>query len=181
MLIFQVIVKAQSYRLLPGMTYAGRWHVEGQNENIVAVGVYYLQLDEGLSGGNLKFRPTDAPQPWYDIESDCELDVKQGSAVVFSNMMPHRFRKIANNTFEEKRRTFLNFFVVDPSQPLTTTREVPSTTLMVKALESVGDLPKPIAKHILSYVPSVWVGSTEAKKFRKSAREAMKTEKTGWG
>jgi hypothetical protein len=157
------------------MTYAGRWHVEGQNENIVAVGVYYLQLDEGLSGGNLKFRPTDSPQPFYDIESDCELDVKQGSAVVFSNMMPHRFRKIENNTFEEKRRTFLNFFVVDPSRPLTSTREVPSTSLMVRALR---DLPKPIAKHILSYLPSVW---TEAKKFRKSAREAMKTEKSGWG
>ena len=74
------------------MTYAGRWHVEGQTENIVAVGVYYLQVDEGLEGGKLKFRAADSPQPFYDIATDVELEVKQGSAVVFSNVVPHRFR-----------------------------------------------------------------------------------------
>lgn len=54
--LLRVIVKAQSYRLLPGMKYSGRWHVEGQTENIVAVGVYYCHVGEELEGGNLKFR-----------------------------------------------------------------------------------------------------------------------------
>lgn len=34
----QVVVKAQCYHLLPGMSYKGKWHVEGETERIVAAG-----------------------------------------------------------------------------------------------------------------------------------------------
>ena len=68
------------------MKYAGRWHTEGQTENIVAVGVYYLHIDEKLEGGTLKFRPQRGPQNWYDgieldheVTSSCRIPNKQNS------------------------------------------------------------------------------------------------------
>ena len=66
-------MKAQSYNLQPGMSYAGRWHMEGQTENIVAAGVYYPHIGTDLQGGNLKFRPAESPQPGYDICTDYEV------------------------------------------------------------------------------------------------------------
>lgn len=51
------------------MSYSGRWHVEGHSENIVAAGVYYAHVPPGLTGGNLKFRPAEVPQPEYDIKT----------------------------------------------------------------------------------------------------------------
>jgi hypothetical protein len=149
-------VKAQSYHLQPGMSYAGRWHVEGQTENIVAVGVYYLEINEDLTGGNLKFRPAYGPQPFYEIETDVELEVHQGSAIAFSNVIPHRFRKIVNTSQEVQRRTFLNFFIIDPSRQLRTTSTVPSTNSISRRLtqfvfERTGqNLPSPILSHIIS-------------------------------
>ena len=39
--------------------------------------------------------------------------------IVFSNTIPHRFRQISNLTNDDgRRRTFLNFFIVDPDQPI---------------------------------------------------------------
>ena len=168
------------------MSYAGRWHVEGQTENIVGVGVYYLQVDDGLFGGNLKFRPAEAPQPYYNIETDCDLEVKQGSAVVFSNTIPHRFRKITNSTSEEKRRTFLNFFIVDPNRPLVSTKKIPSGSVLAILLSKMFEkhnmiVPKPILGHILSYIPATWSSIVESKRFRKKARDSMKVDKSGWG
>jgi hypothetical protein len=39
------------------MKYSGRWHTESQTENIIAVGVYYLDIDHQVEGGSLQFRP----------------------------------------------------------------------------------------------------------------------------
>lgn len=46
--------------------------------------------------------------------------VQSGIAVIFSNSAPHRFRQIQNLTKDDgrRRRTYLNFFVVDPEQPI---------------------------------------------------------------
>jgi hypothetical protein len=69
----------------------------------------------------LKFRPKYAPQNWYEgIETDHEVtSVQSDTAVVFSNSIPHRFRQIRNLTKDDgRRRTFLNFFIVDPEQPI---------------------------------------------------------------
>ena len=52
----QVIVKVQRYQIEPNTSYTGKWHVEGITERIVAVGVYYVYIDEELNGGNLIFR-----------------------------------------------------------------------------------------------------------------------------
>jgi hypothetical protein len=109
----QVIVKAQSYNLKAGMKYSGRWHTEGQTENIIAVSVYYLDIDDQLEGGSLKFRPKYTPQENFcGIEIEIEMDhyvssIKTGTAVVFSNSIPHRFKQIRNLTSDNgRRRTF---------------------------------------------------------------------------
>eukprot|EP01112_Ceratiomyxa_fruticulosa_P019617 TRINITY_DN6463_c0_g1_i2.p1 TRINITY_DN6463_c0_g1~~TRINITY_DN6463_c0_g1_i2.p1 ORF type:complete len:169 (+),score=41.43 TRINITY_DN6463_c0_g1_i2:144-650(+) len=44
----QVVIKAQSYNMLEHQGYSGRWHVEGATENVVAVGVYYTQIDQSI-------------------------------------------------------------------------------------------------------------------------------------
>ena len=51
----QVVVKAQKYVLPPHLSCTGRWHTEGFTENIVAAGVYYIDVSNETSGGNLSF------------------------------------------------------------------------------------------------------------------------------
>jgi len=172
------------------MKYAGRWHTEGQTENIVAVGVYYLHIDEKLEGGTLKFRPQRGPQNWYDgIELDHEVtSVQSGTCVVFSNCIPHRFRQIRNLTNDdERRRTFLNFFIVDPDQPITVNRRelvLASHDTITDILSQWNDgrLPDIVIERILSLLnKSMWKNEAEAKQFRQAVREAMVNERTGWG
>ena len=38
--------------------YSGHWHQEGLTENIVLAGIYYYEVNDGLIGGNLRFRNT---------------------------------------------------------------------------------------------------------------------------
>eukprot|EP01113_Clastostelium_recurvatum_P012559 TRINITY_DN1651_c7_g1_i2.p1 TRINITY_DN1651_c7_g1~~TRINITY_DN1651_c7_g1_i2.p1 ORF type:complete len:380 (-),score=33.82 TRINITY_DN1651_c7_g1_i2:60-1199(-) len=185
----QVIVKAQSYLLEPGMSYAGRWHTEGQTEHIVAAGVYYAHVDSLLEGGALKFRPMNGPQPYYEIQTDHEVHVKQGAAIVFSNTIPHRFRKIANNSSQPGRRTFLNFFVVDPARPiipkwdvhLHADKLVVLLTLLVRRLLDK-HLPLEIAEHIATMIPpNGWNSLQDARNYRARVRQSMTTNKSGWG
>eukprot|EP01113_Clastostelium_recurvatum_P001134 TRINITY_DN10470_c0_g3_i1.p1 TRINITY_DN10470_c0_g3~~TRINITY_DN10470_c0_g3_i1.p1 ORF type:complete len:622 (+),score=111.44 TRINITY_DN10470_c0_g3_i1:136-1866(+) len=185
----QVVVKAQSYLLEPGMSYAGRWHTEGYTENIIGSGVYYAHVDDALEGGALKFRPAHAPQPWYDIPTDVEVDVHQGAAIAFANTIPHRFRKITNNTSSSLRRTFLNFFIVDPLRPITLTHQKVDVSRFVSTFLSIyvakltrKHFPHDLILHILSYIPpGNWQSVAEAKKFRQQVRDSMVTSKTGWG
>lgn len=134
----QVILKAQLYRIDPGTTYTGKWHTEGVTERIVAVGVYYAFTHRFLNGGNLEFSLKNYPNEYYstlqfkkDYESigkfsDAlqdspfveEVDVSTDTAIVFSNDLPHRFKKIINETDTKGYRVFINFFVVDPKHPL---------------------------------------------------------------
>jgi hypothetical protein len=180
-----VTVKVQSYKIPPKKSYGDSWHLEGQNESVLAVGIYCLQLEEGLPIGKMKFRPAKAEQ-FYGCDKDCVVEIKQGSAVVFSNKIPNRLRKIANKSSLEKRMTFLYFYIGDPKSPLTTTNEIPSTSTVTKALTSWANdigkiLPKPIIKHIMSYIPYVWFSLAEAKRFRKTVRDSLKADKSGWG
>src|SRR5690242_4044542 len=92
-----------------------------------------------------------------------------------------------NTTDIKQRRTFLNFFIVDPSRPIKSTATIPAADFLRKAmvhyvhttLKTV--MPANLTSYILSFVPGMWASSVEAKKFRQLAREAMKNEKSGWG
>lgn len=186
----QVIVKAQSYNLKAGMKYSGRWHTEGQTENIVAAGVYYLHIDEELTGGALKFRPKRAPQDHYRIETAHTVSsLKTGAAVAFSNSIPHRFQQIQNLTRDDgRRRTFLNFFIVDPDQPIpmqssTILRSPKNAIVEVFQEWNEGRLPGLIVDKIFELLNplATWDSQEEAKEFRARVRRAMLDEKTGWG
>lgn len=173
------------------MKYSGRWHTEGHTENIVAVGVYYLHVDDQLEGGALKFRPKYAPQNWYDgIETDHMVSsVHTGTCVVFSNCIPHRFKQIRNLTPDDgRRRTFLNFFIVDPEQPI----PLKSNNIICSPKDMIvetlrkwnnGGLPDVVLDYILKClrISTAWGNQFEAKEFRTRVRRAMLDEKSGWG
>ena len=49
----QIIVKMQDYQLQDGDKYEGTFHSEGLNkENIIAVGIYYFDIDSSINGGD---------------------------------------------------------------------------------------------------------------------------------
>ena len=173
------------------MKYSGRWHTEGQTENIVAVGVYYLHIDDQLEGGTLKFRPKYASQSWYsEIETDYKVSsVQTGAAVIFSNSIPHRFQQIRNLTHDDgRRRTFLNFFIVNPEQPIhlqSNSVILSPQYIIIQTLRkwNEGRLPDVVFQYILKLlnISSAWEDEEEAKEFRACVRRAMLNEKTGWG
>jgi len=158
----QVVIKAQSYHIPSRQSYSGHWHVEGFTENIIAAGVYYLEIPDELWEGGLKFRPHSNPHPMYNIDTDIDVRVKQGSALVFSNTLPHRFKKIFNNTEREIRRTFINFFIVDPTKPLT------SCGTLINVLGN-------------NYISRLWPEKELAVAFRERVRQLLKQLKSGWG
>ena len=178
-----------------GMKYSGRWHTEGQTENIRAVGVVYLDVDRYLQGGALKFRSQEATD---HRSEDHEVDVHTGAAVVFENCIPHRFRQIQNRTDVNRRRTFINFFLIDPTIPI----DLDSTQIcfcykdqLREILKSLGptlstnadqednrrSLPDLVEKKILSYLPNLWNELDEAKRFRYLTRQEILQQKSGWG
>ena len=171
------------------MKYAGRWHTEGNTENIIAAGVYYVYFDDQLEGGALKFRPKHAPQPWYDIPTDVEVSVSTDAAIVFSNKIPHRFRQIRNLTTNDLRRTFLNFFIVDPRKPIDlhyfSSRVLAPIDTILEILDVASEsrlLIGPILDKIIQHLgPTAWKNVDEAKAFRAHVRQAMLQDRSGWG
>ena len=141
---FQVIVKAQRYEVEDMSGYSGHWHQEGLTENIIIGGLYYFDKDYLLKGGNLQFKnkrgPDDQDMEMYpefhDFEQDGplpkiieEVEVNEGTAVVFDNVnLVHRVRMLKNKGKDEKKRyrAFLAFFIVDPMNPIESTRNHPS-------------------------------------------------------
>ena len=180
----QVVVKAQQYVLPPKSTYSGKWHTEGMAENIGIVGVYYIDLDPEIEGGQLKFRPQEPPGRSFasDLKTDETVSPTQGSAVVFSNAIPHRFRKISNNSDHVARRLFINFFILDPLKEFKFDYVYASKLEVVKSLKlACPALPKDMLRKIVSYLPYLWPSLAGAKRFRSRVKEEMAKRKTGWG
>ncbi|CAF4315654.1 unnamed protein product [Rotaria sp. Silwood2] len=180
---------------LRGTNYSGRWHTEGCSENIQAVGVYYLHIDDLLEGGALKFRPLAAPAESYadcwNIEVNRYMMPKTDVAVVFDNCLPHRFCSIRNSTSIARRRTFINFFVVSPTYPIhdISILDLPlvSCEQCEYLLKSIADeshrqkLPDLVINKILSFLKKqMWTTETDAKEFRSRVRYEMVHEKSGW-
>jgi hypothetical protein len=57
---------------------------------------------------------------YIDEHVDLSIGVQTNSFVVFSNALPHRVRLMENQEECTGTRTFINFFVVDPSYKLPT-------------------------------------------------------------
>lgn len=142
----QVIVKLATIHLTPDKPeYAGgSWHVEGMlNERIVSTGIYYWD-SENITESRLSFRAAlDDPdyeqsddngvREVYGLENEDALNQMLGSAstpagrcLAFPNILQHRVGpfRLADST-RPGHRKILAFFLVDPSEKIVSTSDVP--------------------------------------------------------
>lgn len=142
----QVIVKLATIHLTPDKPeYAGgSWHVEGMlNERIVSTGIYYWD-SENITESTLSFRSAlddpdyeqsddDGVREVYGLENEDALNQVLGSAstpagrcLAFPNILQHRVGsfRLADPT-RPGHRKILAFFLVDPSETIVSTSDVP--------------------------------------------------------
>ncbi len=142
----QVIVKLATIHLTPdNPEYAGgSWHVEGMlNERIVSTGLYYWD-SENITESRLGFRTAlDDPEyaqddhnglrEVYGLENEGALNQLLGSAatpegrcLAFPNVLQHRVSPFRlQDPTRPGHRKILAFFLVDPSQTIVSTSDVP--------------------------------------------------------
>ncbi|MEU0169578.1 DUF4246 domain-containing protein [Streptomyces iakyrus] len=142
----QVIVKLATIHLTPDKPEyrGGSWHVEGMlNERIVSTGIYYWD-SENITESRLGFRAAlDDPdyeqnddnglREVYGLEDEDALNQVLGSAstpagrcLAFPNILQHRVDsfRLADPT-RPGHRKILAFFLVDPSETIVSTSDVP--------------------------------------------------------
>ncbi|MEV6548438.1 DUF4246 domain-containing protein [Streptomyces sp. NPDC051597] len=142
----QVIVKLATIHLTPEKPEypGGSWHVEGMmNERIVSTGIYYWD-SENTTESRLSFRAAlDDPEyeqnddngvrEVYGLENEDSLNQILGSAstpegrcLAFPNILQHRVApfRLADAT-RPGHRKILAFFLVDPSERIVSTSDVP--------------------------------------------------------
>ncbi|MFI5638782.1 DUF4246 domain-containing protein [Streptomyces goshikiensis] len=142
----QVIVKLATIHLTPDQPEypGGSWHVEGMvNERIVSTGIYYWD-SENITESQLSFRAAlDDPEyeqndenglrEVYGLEDEDALNQTLGSAstpagrcLAFPNVLQHRVGsfRLADPT-RPGHRKILAFFLVDPSESIVSTSDVP--------------------------------------------------------
>jgi hypothetical protein len=142
----QVIVKLATIHLTPDKPeYAGgSWHVEGMmNERIVSTGIYYWD-SENITESRLSFRAAlDDPsyeqnddnglRDVYGLEDEDALNQMLGSAstpagrcLAFPNILQHRVGPFGLvDPTRPGHRKILAFFLVDPSENIVSTSDVP--------------------------------------------------------
>ncbi|MBB4899180.1 DUF4246 domain-containing protein [Streptomyces griseomycini] len=142
----QVIVKLATIHLTPDKPEypGGSWHVEGMlNERIVSTGIYYWD-SENITESRLGFRAAlDDPdyeqnddnglREVYGLEDEDALNQVLGSVstpagrcLAFPNILQHRvgsFRLM--DPTRPGHRKILAFFLVDPSEKIVSTSDVP--------------------------------------------------------
>jgi len=143
----QIITKIVDYTLQPEQAYEGVWHAEGMShENIVMTGIYFLDRDPNLVGGDLRFKRAfstaerakvfwNAPQDRPIVVSDFAAEgfvplgyfpTEQDYMLVFPNCHIHKIAKLINSSKEKAaRRRIVVFFFVNPEKRIVSTREVP--------------------------------------------------------
>ncbi|MYW04941.1 DUF4246 domain-containing protein [Streptomyces sp. SID3343] len=142
----QVIVKLATIRLTPDKPEypGGSWHVEGMlNERIVSTAIHYWD-SENITESRLAFRAAlDDPsyeqnddnglREVYGLEDEDALNQMLGSTstpagrcLAFPNILQHRVGsfRLADPT-RPGHRKILAFFLVDPSEQIVSTSDVP--------------------------------------------------------
>ncbi|MFE8992842.1 DUF4246 domain-containing protein [Streptomyces collinus] len=142
----QVIVKLATLHLTPDKPEyrGGSWHVEGMlNERIVSTGIYYWD-SENITESRLSFRAAlDDPdyeqnddnglREVYGLEDEDALNQVLGSAstpagrcLAFPNILQHRVGSFRlEDPTRPGHRKILAFFLVDPSETIVSTSDVP--------------------------------------------------------
>jgi hypothetical protein len=123
-------------------------------------------------------------------KNEHEIAILEGSAVVFSNALPHRVKKTVNLTKKTLYKTFINFFIVDPKFRIAGTAdfiplahfELILNTAFKKKIEKT--IPKVITTIIYEFFTSYsfqeWKPLDAAKKFRSRVRQEMSQIPSGW-
>jgi len=142
----QVIVKMANIVLTPEKpTYdGGAWHVEGmKNENIVASGIYYYDV-ENISDSKLEFREASYDPSYeqndynyvkhvYGLSDDDIINnymgfvkTSAGKCITFPNILQHHVKpfQLTDKTKPGHRR-ILVFFLVNPFNKVVSTANVP--------------------------------------------------------
>ncbi|MFE9555156.1 DUF4246 domain-containing protein [Streptomyces sp. NPDC006703] len=142
----QVIVKLATIHLTPDKPEypGGSWHVEGMmNERIVSTGIYYWD-SENVTESRLSFRAAlndpdyeqsdgNGLREVYGLEDEDALNQVLGSTatpagrcLAFPNILQHRVGsfRLADPTRPGYRK-ILAFFLVDPSEKIVSTSDVP--------------------------------------------------------
>ncbi|MFD0366397.1 DUF4246 domain-containing protein [Streptomyces sp. NPDC127114] len=142
----QVIVKLATIHLTPEKPEysGGSWHVEGMlNERIVSTGIYYWD-SENITESRLSFRAA-LDDPYYEqnddnglrevygLEDEDALNQVLGSAstpagrcLAFPNVLQHRVGSFRlEDPTRPGHRKILAFFLVDPSEKIVSTSDVP--------------------------------------------------------
>lgn len=142
----QAIVKLATIHLTPEKPEypGGSWHVEGMmNERIVSTGIYYWD-SENITESRLSFRAAlDDPdyeqsddngmREVYGLENEEPLNQMLGSAstpagrcLAFPNILQHRVGPFRlTEPTRPGHRKILAFFLVDPSETIVSTSDVP--------------------------------------------------------
>lgn len=142
----QVIVKLATIHLTPDKPEypGGSWHVEGMlNERIVSTGIYYWD-SENITESRLSFRAAlDDPnyeqnddnglREVYGLEDEDALNQILGSTstpagrcLAFPNILQHRVGSFRlTDPTRPGYRKILAFFLVDPSEEIVSTSDVP--------------------------------------------------------
>ncbi|MEU7062675.1 DUF4246 domain-containing protein [Streptomyces sp. NPDC046161] len=142
----QVIVKLATIHLTPDKPEypGGSWHVEGMlNERIVSTALYYWD-SENITESRLSFRAAlDDPhyeqnddnglREVYGLEDEDALNQVLGSAstpegrcLAFPNILQHRVSPFRlTDPSRPGHRKILAFFLVDPSEKIVSTSDVP--------------------------------------------------------
>ncbi|WP_314252139.1 DUF4246 domain-containing protein [Streptomyces sp. DSM 40907] len=142
----QVIVKLATIHLTPDKPEypGGSWHVEGMlNERIVSTGIYYWD-SENITESQLSFRAAlddpdyeqnddDGLREVYGLEDEDALNQMLGSAstpagrcLAFPNILQHRVGSFRlTDPTRPGHRKILAFFLVDPSEEIVSTSDVP--------------------------------------------------------
>ncbi|MFF5775382.1 DUF4246 domain-containing protein [Streptomyces virginiae] len=146
----QVIVKLATIHLTPDKPEypGGSWHVEGMlNERIVSTGIYYWD-SENITESRLGFRAAlDDPnyeqnddnglREVYGLEDEDALNQALGSTatpagrcLAFPNVLQHRVGEFRlTDATRPGHRKILAFFLVDPSEKIVSTSDVPPQQL----------------------------------------------------
>ncbi|XP_066913665.1 uncharacterized protein [Clytia hemisphaerica] len=151
----QVITKIVDYTLQPGQSYEGVWHAEGMShENIVMTGLYFIDRDADLTGGDLRFKrafhideraqvfwnvPQERPVVVNQFASEAYIPLghfptKEGYIMIFPNCHIHKIAKFVNESkTKAASRRIVVFFFVNPEKKIISTREVAPQQGVIRA------------------------------------------------
>jgi hypothetical protein len=148
-----LIIKAQTIQIQPGEVFCEPWHTETYTSECLYVAHYFCSQSEELNEQPLVFRsrvtPTTSYARTHGLKANADLFIRPGSAVVFCNLLPHKFLSFHNEKSYPITRTVLSFYILRDRHYAVFTGNVQN---MRRMLMKVKGLTKYVIEEILSYL-----------------------------